>query len=197
MPTADIIALIVFLAPLAYSPGPGNMFFAALGARYGLRACTPALAGYHLATLIVSFAIGLGYATAVAGAPWIGQALRFAGSAYVLWLAVGLMRAGPLDSAVSARPAGFGSGALLLLLNPKGYVIMVLMMTQFAAAASPTRIAVIAVLFTLNNLVAFLVWALIGDRLARRFRSPGQARGLNMALGAALGLVALWMLLRA
>ena len=31
------LALVVFLFPLAFSPGPGNMFFAANGARFGLR----------------------------------------------------------------------------------------------------------------------------------------------------------------
>jgi len=31
----EILALILFLFPLAFSPGPGNMFFAANGARFG------------------------------------------------------------------------------------------------------------------------------------------------------------------
>ncbi len=33
--TQTTIALVLFLAPLAYSPGPGNLFFAATGARFG------------------------------------------------------------------------------------------------------------------------------------------------------------------
>ncbi|MCB5199299.1 hypothetical protein LGQ03_08600 [Loktanella sp. TSTF-M6] len=55
------IALILFLAPLAYSPGPGNMFFAANGARFGFRATVPANLGYHAATLVVTIGIGLGF----------------------------------------------------------------------------------------------------------------------------------------
>src|SRR5690606_24797980 len=38
------IALLVFLYPLAYSPRPGNVFFAAIGESKGLRATVPALA---------------------------------------------------------------------------------------------------------------------------------------------------------
>ena len=57
-----ILALVVFLFPLAYSPGPGNMFFAAIGARFGTRASFEASAGYHVATWIVTFAVGYGFA---------------------------------------------------------------------------------------------------------------------------------------
>jgi threonine/homoserine/homoserine lactone efflux protein len=39
--TETILALIIFLLPLAFSPGPGNMFFAAIGARFGTTAITP------------------------------------------------------------------------------------------------------------------------------------------------------------
>ena len=55
------IALIIFLFPLAYSPGPGNMFFAANGARFGFAATVPSNIGYHIATWLVTVVIGLGY----------------------------------------------------------------------------------------------------------------------------------------
>ncbi|MEM6594772.1 MAG: hypothetical protein AAF672_08265, partial [Pseudomonadota bacterium] len=42
------IALIIFLFPIAYSPGSGNLFFAANGARFGFRPALPANAGYHI-----------------------------------------------------------------------------------------------------------------------------------------------------
>jgi threonine/homoserine/homoserine lactone efflux protein len=38
-------ALLLFLLPLAYSPGPGNLFFAATGARFGLAATAPRATG--------------------------------------------------------------------------------------------------------------------------------------------------------
>ncbi|OED50376.1 hypothetical protein AB838_02405 [Rhodobacteraceae bacterium (ex Bugula neritina AB1)] len=58
-------ALIMFLFPLAYSPGPGNLVFAASAARFGFAATVPANAGYHLATWIVTAAIGLGFVSAL------------------------------------------------------------------------------------------------------------------------------------
>ncbi len=190
-------ALIAFLFPLAYSPGPGNMFFAANGARFGFGATIPANAGYHFATWIVTAAIGLGFASTVESFPRLFAAVKLAGTLYVLWLAWKLFRAGALDSAPEAQPARFSDGVVLLLLNPKGYVIIALMFTQFLTDTDMGHLAavlLITTVFTLNNLVAFSLWALIGDRIAVVFRTPQRARKLNMVFGAILALVALWML---
>jgi len=35
------IKIVIFLFPLAYSPGRGNMFFAANGGRFGFQATVP------------------------------------------------------------------------------------------------------------------------------------------------------------
>lgn len=189
------LALIIFLFPLAYSPGPGNLFFAANGARFGLRATLPANFGYHLATLVVTAAIGLGLSTTLATSPRLFMALRITGSAYVLWIAWKLWRAGMSDAA-TARPAGFVDGVVLLVLNPKAYIIIALMFTQFLGQTQSTSaIALITLVFTANNCVAFLVWTALGDRIARAFSSPNSAQRLNRLFGAVLAAVALWMLL--
>ena len=57
----EIFALLIFLFPLAFSPGTGNMFFAANGARFGFVNTLSATFGYHLATIIVTFLIGFGF----------------------------------------------------------------------------------------------------------------------------------------
>jgi threonine/homoserine/homoserine lactone efflux protein len=190
-------ALILFLFPLAYSPGPGNLFFAANGARFGVLATAPASAGYHVATFLVTLAIGLGFGAAMQGAPGLAMALRIAGAAYVIWLALGFLRAGPMDEGATARRATFRDGAVLLALNPKAYVIVGLMFSQFLTPAnrSPGLVLAIAAIFTLNNLIAFLVWTVAGDALGRAFRSQAAARPLNIVFGLSLAGVAVWMLL--
>ena len=88
------IAFIIFLFPLAYSPGSGNMFFAANGARFGFAATVPPNIGYHIATWLVTVVIGLGMITALNDYPNVFLALKISGAAYVLWLAGKLIRAG-------------------------------------------------------------------------------------------------------
>lgn len=57
----EILTLLIFLFPLAFSPGPGNMFFAASGARFGFKKTLAANIGYHLATIIITLLIGFGF----------------------------------------------------------------------------------------------------------------------------------------
>nr|WP_321481409.1 LysE family translocator [uncultured Cohaesibacter sp.] len=194
-----IPALILFLLPLAYSPGPGNMFFAANGARFGFRSTVPANAGYHIATWAVTAAIGLGFIVALDEYPTLFVALKLAGSLYVLWIAWKMFKSGTLQQQETARPVSFWDGVVLLLLNPKAYVIIALMFTQFLDQSESgwlSEVILITTIFTLNNLIAFSLWALAGDRIADYFRAPSSARILNITFSTALAIVAVWMALQ-
>ncbi|MEM8789137.1 MAG: LysE family translocator [Pseudomonadota bacterium] len=193
-----IFTLIAFLFPLAYSPGPGNLFFAANGARFGFRATIPANTGYHIATWIVTAAIGFGLFAALDTYPQAFTAIKIAGALYVLWLAWKMLKAGTLKASQDANAASFADGVLLLILNPKAYVIIALMFTQFLGQfplGITASVLLITTVFTANNLIAFSVWILAGDRIASYFRSPESARRLNTIFGLTLAAVAVWMLL--
>ncbi len=192
-----IPALIVFLFPLAYSPGPGNMFFAAIGARFGFRATIPANLGYHLATWIITAAIGFGLVGALGAYPGVATGLKTAGALYVLRIAWQMLRAGEVEQTAVVRPASFLDGFMLMVLNPKAYIIIALMFTQFLAPADPDHLAnvlLITTVFTLNNMIAFVFWTLVGDRLAALFKTSASARLLNRFFASILALVAIWML---
>jgi threonine/homoserine/homoserine lactone efflux protein len=87
---------------------------------------------------------------------------------------------------------GVGGGAVLLLFNPKAYMIIALMFTQFAQAPGLGVIGV-ATVFTLNNMLAFALWASAGATLMRLWSRPEAAAWINRALAAMLAAVALWM----
>lgn len=203
MPIETLVALVVFLFPLAYSPGPGNGFFAAVGASGGFRAAVPALVGYHVATLVVTALIGVGVGLALLANPMVAGVLRVAGAAYVLWLAIVFLRAsrstgdagnGGIGRVVRAR---FVDGAALLVLNPKAYMIIGLLFTQFLTPGDDGfgRVLALSVAFTVNNLVAFVVWTLAGVALARLVASAGGAQIVNGLFASCLIGVAIWMLL--
>ena len=198
-----VVPLVIFLLPLAYSPGPGNAYFAALGASVGLRASVPALAGYHVATFVVTVPIGLGLDATVLQSPTAALMLSLVGSGYIVWLAFALIRAArqPVREAGSSSPVrapayGFWSGAIVLVANPKTYYIIAVMFTTFLPAASADNAVLVigvATVFTLNNLVAFIVWALGGRALATLFHSPRARRRINYLFALSLVSVAVWM----
>lgn len=189
-------ALLIFLFPLAYSPGPGNMFFAAVGARYGFVASLPAHFGYHLATWGVTALIGFGFSAVLNAFPAFFDVLRYCGAAYILWLAVKLLRAGPPGADIHASPAHFWAGVWLMVLNPKAYVIIAAMFAQFLNLYPLPlwgQVMVITTIFTLNNQIAFFIWTGLGVSAGRLVRSPFGAIWMNWFFAVMLILVMLWM----
>lgn len=199
------IALLVFLFPLAYSPGPGNAFFAVIGASSGLRAATRPLVGYHVATLAVTLLIGIGMGVTLLGNPIVAKVIAAAGSIYVVWLAWTFVRPARAATAQPERETdatpedarfGFWSGAIVLLLNPKAYYIIAVMFAQFLQPPlndDVLAVVLITVIFTLNNLVAFLAWTLAGSALTALFRGERAQKGINYFFAATLVGVAIWM----
>ena len=51
----------------------------------------------------------------------------------------------------------------------------------------------ISTIFTLNNLVAFSIWAAVGNKNTDNFRTDEGARLLNLIFGVLLAAVAVWM----
>ena len=189
------VSLIVFLLPLAYSPGPGNMFFAAVGAQSGLGASWPASAGYHLATFVVTALTGMGFEVVARLSPEVFRLLGIAGAIYMLWLAVTFLMAGVLQAQTARVVPSFRNGAMLLVLNPKAYVIITLMFSQFLPdGAGRASVLVVSTIFTLNNFVAFTVWTMLGQMLSRYFRSQRQARLLHGIFAGTLALPTLPLL---
>ena len=87
----------------------------------------PSNIGYHIATWLVTVVIGLGMITVLNDYPNVFLALKISGAAFVLWLAWKLFRVGRYDGRGEAKPATFWDGVILLILNPKAYIIMALM----------------------------------------------------------------------
>ena len=193
-----LFTLLLFLFPLAWSPGPGNLFFAATGARFGMRATLPASAGYHAATWAISLCIGLGFVGLAGGAPQVLRVTQIAGAGFVLWLAWKTLRAGMIGDAQAVRPVGPLGGALLLVLNPKAYLIMGLLFARFLPEPGPDLIVSvfwIAAVFTLNNFVAFTFWTLASAHLGRVLGQHGMAQRVNLGFALVLAAVAVWILL--
>ena len=195
-----IVALVVFLFPLAYSPGPGNGYFAVVGARFGLAATIPATAGYHLATLVVTVAIGLGFLRAVERFPAafsVVQLCRRRLRSLARLEAVACRRRRGRRTQPAARPSATAPSCCSS--NPKAYLIISLMFSQFLNpdAADPLLLVLlISTVFTLNNLVAFTAWSALGDGLGRLFRDQASARRLNAVFALTLAGVAVWMAVR-
>lgn len=117
-PLAYALSVLVFLL----LPGPGTFAILNASARGGVRGGYAALGGLMLADLLLMIAALAGVAAVLIANPLAFTFLRWVGILYLAWIAIQLLRASDLGSAMpfSMQAGRFArQGFLITLLNPK------------------------------------------------------------------------------
>ena len=135
MSTHTLILFALTVLPLICTPGPDMLFIAsqaiAGSAATGLRATAGVCTGY----LVHSLMVAIGLAAVISASPVLFGALRWAGVAYLAFIALQLLRSaitpGQLRVANQRVPSPFRRGFLTAALNPKGMLIYFAILPQF------------------------------------------------------------------
>lgn len=199
----DWTTLLAF-APAALAlnltPGADMMFCLGQGLRGGPRTGMAANLGIAAGSVVHLFAAGLGLAALLATAPQLFDAIRWAGIAYLVFLAVQVLTS-PLGakSATAIRPAlAFRDAMAVNLLNPKVVLFILAFLPQFVDPARPVlpQFLILGSVLTggglvINGTVGIFAGGL-GQALARSARLERALRtasaGIFFALAARLAL---------
>jgi threonine/homoserine/homoserine lactone efflux protein len=201
MSLESYIAFCLAAAALALVPGPTVTVIIANSLRFGARAGMMNVAGTQVGFLIwLGIAVvGLGAALEVMGL-WF-DVLRYAGAAYLCWLAIKLFRSnGDLAVAVDrARPNGsfFLQGFIVIISNPKMLVLFGALIPPFIAPGHDPimQILLLGLTFMAIALAGDTLYALMAGR-AGAWLSRSRIRTLEIASGCFLMAGGLWMALR-
>ena len=201
MTLESFIAFSLAAAALALVPGPTVTVIIANSLRFGHRAGLMNVAGTQAGFLIwLGIAVfGLGAAIDIMGV-WF-NALRYAGAAYLVWLAVKLFRShGDLAMAVDrARPRGsfFLQGFVVIMSNPKMLVLFGAMIPPFITSHDNafSQVLLLGLTFMAIAAVGDTVYALLAGR-AGSWLSRSRIRALEIASGCFLLGGGIWMALR-
>ncbi|MFE5672632.1 LysE family translocator [Agromyces sp. NPDC056523] len=179
-------------------PGPDWAFVLAAGTQE--RSIVPSLGGILLGYLAVVAAVAVGVGAAVAALPWVLVVLTLAAAAYLTYLGIRVLRHPPAmvtaDGATSHAAAGTSSrpwarlaqGAGVSGLNPKGLLVLVVLLPQFTDAAGawpiPVQLAVLGLIFVGSCALVYSVVG-IGARAVLRAR-PSAMRLVSSVSGVAM-----------
>jgi threonine/homoserine/homoserine lactone efflux protein len=177
---SDVNLPLILLAALiaTASPGPATLAIAgtsmASGRRYGLALA----AGVTTGSLAWSIAAAAGLSVAMLANAWVFEVLRYAGAAYLLFLAFksarSALRPGAAPAIKTAAPSlatAYRRGLLLHLTNPKAILFFgSLYAVGVPAGTSPASLALVIAAVGLQSFALFHGYALL-------FSSPPLARG--------------------
>lgn len=178
------LLLFVFLG--LFSPGPNVILITTSGARFGIKATLPHVAGVVLGVGITAGVTGFGVAQILASLPGLRLALTVISAGWILWLAWRLWTADPARQSARARPFTVVEAILFQWVNPKVWAVA-LAATAFLPDRSPVeQAALLAVAFSGINLGVCLFWSVAGALLAFLLSNPAAWRLFMQAMAVAL-----------
>ena len=71
MDTSALIALLVFIIPMCFTPGPNNMMLLASGVNFGVKRTLPHWLGVSLGHFVMLLLVGAGLESLLKAEPWM------------------------------------------------------------------------------------------------------------------------------
>lgn len=176
----DYSGMLLYLAVSAFTPGPNNLMCMYLGATYGLKGSRRFITGSMLSVLVKALLCGLLNVALASVIPAVIPYLKWAGAAYMLYLAYTMVRGGlKKDPAVGEKQgeSTYSAGILLQVLNMKSWVSAI---SVFSVYVVPYTTALWAVLLGAGAMFSLLVaaslcWCLFGRAIKNvysRYKLP-------------------------
>ncbi len=189
------------------TPGVDMLFVATRTLRHGVAGGIAAALGVAAGCVVHTLVAAFGLAALLAASSAAFALVKWAGAAYLLWLAIGMLREGVAARSDGAEPGPvatvarvgplrlFRQGLVTNVLNPKVALFFLALLPQFIAAASPHKLLAFLFLgawFVVQGALFLIAFVLLVAPLGRWRAGTALRRGLHVA-GA--GLFA-WLALR-
>ena len=193
-----LIAFVLFATVMFFTPGPNNIMVLSSGLTYGFRRTLPHIAGITIGFAFMVGAVGLGFGTIFLAYPVLQAILKYAGAAYLIYLAAVIAMSEPVTPGQDNRrgPMTFWGAAMFQWVNVKGWVMVIGTITAYAGIARfPWNIVIQVVLSLLLGTVSTSAWAISGSSLRSLMTSRRAVRAFNIVM-AALLLASLYPVIR-
>src|SRR5579863_3918534 len=188
--TPSLFAFFITAGVVTISPGLDTALVLRTAASEGWRQAALTGLGIALGCLAWATVVALGLGALLIASKIAYDMLRFAGAAYLIWMAFKLLRH-PRRRLLTELPAArsgqtaFRRGALTNLLNPKVGVFYVSFLPQFVPLGAPVGpyVMMLGVIHALQGLVWFACLIFATRSLSRWLQRAGVVTWLDRATG--------------
>lgn len=183
-----LLAFALFAFVTSVTPGPNNMMLLASGVNFGFRRSVPHMLGISCGFMSLVLGVGFGLGAVFKAYPLLYSILRYAGAAYLLYLAWKVATSGPAaEKEAGGSPLGFWGAAAFQWVNPKAWVMALGAISTYTPMQGYfTNVVVIAVLFAVINAPSVGLWAGFGSSLRNVLRDPRWLRVFNVGMAVLL-----------
>jgi threonine/homoserine/homoserine lactone efflux protein len=199
IPIDTWLAFVLASLAIELTPGPNMGYLAVLSASRGRRAGYAATAGVGLGLAIIGIASALGLAAVISSSRFVYEGLRWAGVAYLLWLAWegwnDHAELSPDTTDHDDEAAFFRRGLITNLLNPKAAIFFVAVLPTFVDAAKPvlSQTLVLSMTYVVVATIVHAGIATLAGAVRHLLTAKPRLRDvLRRGLALSLGAIAIW-----
>lgn len=178
------LSFLSYAVVTALSPGPNNILALNATSNYGFRRSRSLLSGIYLGFLAIQLLCIISSSFLAALLPELLPYMKYAGAAYICWLAWHVAVSKPMSAGPDTAVLSFGKGFVLQFANVK---IILWGLTAFTAYVLPYYSAPLTLLgFTLLAALigngATMLWAVAGSAFSSLLQRYWRTANLTMAL---------------
>lgn len=184
----NVFPVISYILISTFTPGPSNISSASLAVLHGYKNTLKYQVGLALGVFLLMLLSGLLSTTLLKLFPAFEPIMRYVGAGYILYLAIGILKASYTFAEKETEPLGFVHGFTLQILNPKLFVYAFTLFSAFLATTtrSIALLLLIVILLAAVSFCATSVWALFGTAIKRHLHNPRLNTIINVALSLSL-----------
>lgn len=177
----------LYMMSMTLTPGPNNLMLTASGANFGFRRTMPHMWGILGGCFLLFSSIALGLGVLFERVPVVQIALRWVGSAYLLFLAWKIASAPPpnLNTTQPGVPLTFWQAAMFQFANPKAWVMGLALIAGFLPESGQPVVnaLVLAGFAEMVALPCIALWVAFGSAIGQWIKSDGAWRAFNITMG--------------
>ncbi|MER7551216.1 MULTISPECIES: leucine efflux protein LeuE [Streptomyces] len=190
----DLPTYLAGLALIVLLPGPNSLYVLSVAARRGVRTGYTAAAGVWTGDTVLMTLSALGAASLLQTTPLLFAIVKYAGAAYLTWMAIGMLRAAvslwrerhrrtaelvetveTAEASAATAPVErpYRRALVVSLINPKAILFLISFFVQFVDPGYAYPALSFLLLGTLLQLASFAYLSVLifgGTRLAAAFR---------------------------
>jgi threonine/homoserine/homoserine lactone efflux protein len=119
--------------------------------------------------------------------PVVYQVLKYAGFAYIVYLAFLIIRSTSKSETAETKYIGFWGSTTFQFVNPKAWIVVASYMATFVPVQSGLLLAIsISAVFLIATFPGALIWAVSGQLLRNWLSEPRRRRIFNVVAGVLL-----------
>ncbi|HPV67269.1 MAG TPA: LysE family translocator [Sphingorhabdus lacus] len=200
MVTALYVPFLITALLIELTPGPNMAWLALTSASKGRKSGFAAVAGIALGLALLGGASAFGLSELATGSPVVFNLLRYAGVAYLLWLAWETWSSGNEATETALDHSGlmdwFRHGLLLNLLNPKAAVFFITVLPAYISAGVPVASQTLLLSFSYVGIATaiHLVIVVLAGSAHAWLAQGGRQLLIRRIFAVMIALVAIWFL---